>query len=939
MRLRGFDIAQRQGAQLHRAPGRAQSLAQLGQATSEGAQRDRILDRDRELEPTGLQGKLDAHAAQARELEREARVHALARGCVSFAFLLGLASPVALDTEARVGPARAILEHELECRGIAGLAPRELQQLLGLDARQRGLGRLLGRPGRQLALRAQQQRLEIALEHAQQLGAAQRLATCGEQRVLVREAAAQQSFAQLFGAAIGLEHVLSELLQHAARERTVLARGEPAQLAREFRERDRKRLTPSDPLAQCGQQRRLRRGPGIENAQQPTFGARRDAQRELLSDVQRKRSARSDALSFDAEQDHALTEALQHATGDDAPFAQDRRQARLIAQRVARGDRDQVDCCGRVQTRTRGGRARRRAAGAAAMIGSMSVNLRGSAAAADVPGPTPLRDAPRGPQPRARMAALACALLASAAGALQGCGGGEGPRPNVLVISIDTLRADHLASYGYARATSPNIDRLAREGVLCERAWSTSSWTLPAHLSMLTGLSASAHGVCDERLWDAIGKPGYPAQLPLRGSFLPEVLRGAGYATAGFYCWKYLEPRFAFGPGFDVYERIDRTVWSDPELSAREQRMRTANDVEGLKAWMAAEPELFDDQRPFAAHAVDRALGWIEGRAGNEQPFFMFLHLFDVHDAYVPPAPYDKAFTDPAYAGPIDGRQVSSPKSLVQPGMLDEDLAQLVALYDGEIAWTDAQIGRLLAKLDELGMAQDTLIVLSSDHGEEFFEHGGKTHRAQLYGESVRVPLVWRWPAGLPAGQRVRVNTGIVDIAPTIYELLELEAPAGLSGARLASELRGGAQDAEREYASELLVFGAKGYTPERKLSLARGDEQLLMHVPRDGGVPELLRFDARTDPWGHGAGERLRADGPEAKQFAARLVALRERTSAERESSRGRRVAIDALSAEERARQERELQKAGYLGTEGGPEPGSARSGLCFDGCVWPAH
>jgi arylsulfatase A-like enzyme len=538
--------------------------------------------------------------------------------------------------------------------------------------------------------------------------------------------------------------------------------------------------------------------------------------------------------------------------------------------------------------------------------------------------------------------ALLCAFLLVASGCGESPGSGvttpsAAQRPNVLVISIDTLRADHLSCYGYPRATSPHIDRLAADGALFERAWSTTSWTLPAHLSMLTGEYISAHGVCDDRLWDVVGKPGGPEALPLCGTFVSELARQVGYRTAGFYSWKYLEPRFGFGPGFETWERIGYSVYSHPVHSVQFETLRAANDKAAVEAWRKREPLLFDDQRPTAGETVDAALGWLERRNNEPQPethapFFLFVHLFDVHDAYKPPPPFDTRFCDPAYSGPITGDQVSSPKSLVVPGMAPADLEHLIALYDGEIAWTDTQVQRLLDYLDAQGLRDDTLVVLTSDHGEEFFEHGQKTHRVQLHPESLRVPLVLRWPARIRPGTHVAGNASLVDIVPTLCELLDLPVPRDVSGRSLVDALRTGSIPADRDLLSELFHFAPGSAAPLRRLSLVRGDAQWLIDVA-PGGARTLLRHDFASDPLGRSAAVPIALGSTEEVELGKRLDNLRVRVAELRCPPSQRRGEARPLSELEK----RELSNLGYVqgGTTAVSAGGTER--LCLDGCVWP--
>jgi len=545
---------------------------------------------------------------------------------------------------------------------------------------------------------------------------------------------------------------------------------------------------------------------------------------------------------------------------------------------------------------------------------------------------------PSPPRPRTRPRTrflLPALLLPSLATSCSDAGDPAPPRPHVILISVDTLRADHLSCYGYGRPTSPRLDRLAREGVLFERAFSTSSWTLPAHLSLLTGLPVSAHGVCDDRLWTRPGPGGPPEPVELRGTFLSELLRGAGYRTAGFYTWKYLEPTFGFGPGFEVYERLGHTFYSFPPVARRFDELRARADVKGLEALAAEHPELFDDTRPSSAEVVERALEWIDAvRAETPRdPFFCFLHLFDAHDPYSAPEPYRARFADPAYDGPINGRDVMGPGSPVHGDMAPADLAQLVALYDGEIAWIDAQIGRLLDELAARGLERDTLVVVTSDHGEEFYEHGSKQHRHALYVESVHVPWIARWPRGLPAGRRVPGAVGLVDVAPTIGVLAGLGPPPGASGRDQSGAARGERSPQEHTYVSELLVF-AGGGAPERHIGLTRGARHAVL-VARGTAPWRVERFDLDADPLGRGPGERFELSDPRGSELARRLDSARGELAAARARAPARLANEGAAGLD--AADVGELSAVGYTGVDEPPPAAAGAAGrLCVDGCVW---
>lgn len=346
---------------------------------------------------------------------------------------------------------------------------------------------------------------------------------------------------------------------------------------------------------------------------------------------------------------------------------------------------------------------------------------------------------------------LALPLAASA------CRDAAPRRPNVLLVSIDTLRADHLGCYGYGRTTSPHLDRLAREGTLFEQHVSSSSWTLPAHAAIFTGLSDSGHGCTD-----------VDKALEPRFETLAERFQSNGYATAGFFAGPFLHPGFGFGQGFDLYADCtaygDRVDADDPARWANAEATRRASHED------VANP------RTFAAFE-----SWFAGR--GDEPFFAFVHLWDVHYDFTPPAPYDRMF-DPDYTGWVDGRNFFFDER-VGPDMAARDLQHLIALYDGEIAWTDTYVAKLRGALERAGVLDDTVIVITADHGTEFFEHGRKGHRTTLYDEVIHVPLVVRYPKRFPAGVRVAAQTRAVDVAPTLLDVCGLDALPDVSGESL----------------------------------------------------------------------------------------------------------------------------------------------------------
>ena len=317
-----------------------------------------------------------------------------------------------------------------------------------------------------------------------------------------------------------------------------------------------------------------------------------------------------------------------------------------------------------------------------------------------------------------------------------GTASGSEPRPNFLLISIDTLRADHLGAYGYERPTSPNLDAFAAGGVLFENALAQSPWTLPSHASLLTGLYTTGHGIRDDHHVLARSTP-----------VLTELMGKAGYRTGAIVNTLYLLPRTG----------IVRLV----------EYLRYYRWIEARKRVLSIDRE------------IDDAIEFMSMR--DARPFFLLLHTYDVHSDYAPAAEFLALFERP-YSGSIDGR--SSTLAGVKRGwraVEDADIEHLVDLYDAAIRQLDNRLQRLFAHLETSGLGANTLVIIVSDHGEEFMEHGNVLHGRTLFGEMLRVPLIVRGP-GVPSGVRVKRVTPLVDVAPTILARAGVEPPQPLHG-------------------------------------------------------------------------------------------------------------------------------------------------------------
>ncbi|MGH9379754.1 MAG: sulfatase [Thermoanaerobaculia bacterium] len=328
----------------------------------------------------------------------------------------------------------------------------------------------------------------------------------------------------------------------------------------------------------------------------------------------------------------------------------------------------------------------------------------------------------------------------------------------VLVISLDTLRADHLSPYGYSRDTSPFLAELADRGVLFEQAIAQYPATLTSHMSLFTGLYPGEHGV-------------YPPDAVLSDKIptLPELFRAAGYTTGGFTEGAFVAGSYGFARGFDEFN---------------DEVQRQTDDIE----------------RTFA-----RAREFLD-RLAPEERFFLFVHTYQIHDPYDPPEPYASMFWDgePPDAFPPDGPNLVRHNTYggeLSPGTVE----YFEALYDGSIRYTDDQLKELFAFLDKRGLADDLTVVVLSDHGEQFQEHGQFVH-ADIYQEVMRVPLIILHP-DLPAGRRVSRPVELVDVAPTLLGLARLRPQVTLSGTSRIPELvgRGGAKDPATAYAENHL--------------------------------------------------------------------------------------------------------------------------------------
>jgi arylsulfatase A-like enzyme len=313
------------------------------------------------------------------------------------------------------------------------------------------------------------------------------------------------------------------------------------------------------------------------------------------------------------------------------------------------------------------------------------------------------------------------------------------PGKNVLVISIDTLRADHLASYGYSRVTSPTIDALAKRSVTFDRAFAPRGSTWPSLATMLTSLSPVNHKVRENGQYM---HPGTPT--------IADTLHEKGYAARAFVSGTVCH--------------MTRKIPAFEKIACGEDR-----------------------------YVTERAVNFLNTR--DERPFFAWVHLIAPHGPFNPPAEYDK-WSSPDYRGPIGREQLVLAQFIRnQKPMTDADRAQLYGLYDGEILFADALVKQILDALDQRGLRENTIVVFTADHGEELADHNGYLyHSCSVYDSVLRIPLMIALPDGARSGERVTEVVETEDIAPTLFELLQVPPLPGFEGESLLALMEGGAR-------------------------------------------------------------------------------------------------------------------------------------------------
>ncbi len=440
----------------------------------------------------------------------------------------------------------------------------------------------------------------------------------------------------------------------------------------------------------------------------------------------------------------------------------------------------------------------------------------------------------------------------------------EDARPNVVLISLDTLRADHVGCYGYHRDTSPNIDTFAEDAFLFENAIAPSTWTLPSHASIFTGLLPTLHQ-------SGISVP----FVQESETMIAELARQHGYITAAYTEGVLVRSNIGFAQGFDLY-------------SDGVARHRTG----------------------FVEETFGKALEWIE-KYGN-LPFLLFVHTYQTHSPHTPPGRFASIF-DRDYAGPV-GKSVFVAR---RKGFSDEDKTHFRALYDGEIAYTDEVVGNFLNELEQTKVLDSTVVVIFSDHGEEFWEHGNVQHGKTLYDEVLRVPLIVRLAGQRHATGRVKREVSLTDLYATVIEILGIDHDCPPDSMSLLPLMDG--EEPDGRYDRKTVLSEIREVRPDIYFLFRGGDRPLEMFMMRSVRTDDEKYIS--SEKWQAEEFYDLRADPGETQNIAAqdqsRLQRYRELLDFLVKAAASRRTpsapvepGVPALTAEDRRR----LRALGYM-------------------------
>jgi len=439
-------------------------------------------------------------------------------------------------------------------------------------------------------------------------------------------------------------------------------------------------------------------------------------------------------------------------------------------------------------------------------------------------------------------------------------------RKNVILICLDTLRADHLGCYGYPRKTSPNIDSLTADSSIFFNAYASSPWTLPSHVSLFTSLSGVQHQVYyhDDKMDPSLVT-------------LAEILRKNQFFCPAFTGGGFVSPEYGFSKGFDVYYTGEGGVY-------------------------------YHNSAQLVYQIVSR---WLE-RNGDKN-FFIFIHTYQPHDPYACPYPYKTMFLDekPKWRH-LDLSGYLGGKGEIYRELPEKECQNIIGLYDGEIRYSDERlIKRLLEKLKEMNLYDQTMVIFTSDHGEEFYDHGSWLHGQNLYDESLKVPLIIKFPESRFAGKRVESVVRLIDIMPTILDELGIDfSDYELEGKSLIPLLK--EEDSQdRIFLADIGNNVLNSHVPQKmtinfgkyKLILNKefSREDLRFFLSPPPSIPSVELYDLAQDP------HEKRNIAAEKRDLVAQLTSQVEKIYQQARKKREEKVKIDEEL-------KRELKALGYI-------------------------
>ena len=387
-------------------------------------------------------------------------------------------------------------------------------------------------------------------------------------------------------------------------------------------------------------------------------------------------------------------------------------------------------------------------------------------------------------------------------------------KPNVILVSLDTLRADHLSIYGYERRTSPYLESVMSSAVLFKAAYSQASWTLPSHISMLSGVYPQLF---------INNHPNFDYKVPYSENIprIASILSNEGYYCIGVVEGGYVSSFFGFAKGYDLYNELNWANNNKKTLTERGERMMKREEVSVASEWLQ--------------------------NYGGDSPFFMFIHTFAVHAPYIPPPKYDGLFdTIPGadksasinhyYDVFIDG-------ALRKRKLSDKEIDVLNLLYDRQIRWADDLIAGLFESLENAGILEETLVIITSDHGEEFMEHGSLEHAKTVYNELIHVPLIIRFPEKKWSSRAIEGEVAVMDIVPTILDYLNIGMQSDIQGKSLLPLIAG-----EEAGESKNAVIASSWYLEGTKIAAVKNGLKYILSIGASDKIIEEL-YDIEDDP------------------------------------------------------------------------------------------